>query len=307
MGALATTISPTAGPNPPCPTRPISPLDAPQEGPESELPPNWHWDRLSHRDRRIAWGYCPGRHIASGDTMKQVSLEELAKNPVLLFWDYFQIVTFHLNYRWPIWIFRGHRDAEWPLLPKIDRPAFVDFRTASGASRTLHERRVLDAFKTWARPHLRIQPQSDWEWLALAQHHGLATRLLDWTSNPLAALYFAVEGHNAGNHSAVWCYALKGPSARTTEGPYSIRQVVHFAPPHLSQRIPAQAASFTVHPEGFRWRENMVRLVIEQQSRRSFLDQLAQLNINRATLFPDLDGVAEMINLEYSGPIAEPL
>jgi hypothetical protein len=47
--------------------------------------------------------------------------------------------------------------------------------------------------------------------------------------------------------------------------------------------------------------------VIGQSSRRAFLDQLEELNINRATLFPGLDAIAEMVNLQFSRPFIEPL
>lgn len=56
----------------------------------------------------------------------------------------------------------------------------------------MDEREALQRFKAAARPYLTAVPDSEWDWLALAQHNGLPTRLLDWTTNPLVALYFAV-------------------------------------------------------------------------------------------------------------------
>src|SRR5438045_1336808 len=80
------------------------------------------------------------------------------------------------------WIFRGHAHARWSLIPRVGRPPYQG-----------NEGPLFTSWKRRAVEHLTSHLVSDWDWLAIAQHHGLATRLLDWTTNPLIAAYFSVK------------------------------------------------------------------------------------------------------------------
>jgi FRG domain-containing protein len=189
------------------------------------------------------------------------------------------------------WLFRGQSDLKWNLVPKLGRKPF-DCRD---------ER---DMFRAWKRDSFEIspvKPEDDLEWLAIAQHHGLATRLLDWTFNPLAAAFFATAEPGTGDAAIyAWCHDEFTPQL---DDPLGFEGIIVFQPRSVAQRISRQLAAFTLHgpptlsmEAWFQERHQPLRIIIDSDYRQEMVFELSHYGVNRRNLFPDLDGLAWHLN-----------
>lgn len=192
-------------------------------------------------------------------------------------------------------LFRGVKDISYGLVPKVGRyKKFKDY-TIEGLEK--EERTMLRLFKERAWSTLTNAKSSDWEFLALAQHHGLPTRLLDWTRNPLVAAYFAVEEYHQDD-SLIYAYHHRTfIRIDRNPDPFKVKTISRFIPNHITPRITAQVGLFTVHPHP---REPLVsneiqRLIILNSFRKELKQILYNYGIHRASLFPDLDGISKHI------------
>jgi hypothetical protein len=199
-------------------------------------------------------------------------------------------------------IFRGVRDsAHDALVPAVGRGRRRKMHSFRAAK---YERDLLRAFKRLAFPHLAVDPRNDWEWLCIGRHHGLATRLLDWSHNVLVATFFAVEDDFDQESAIFACVDL--PAAREDESPFGITEVVKFSPSHVTPRVVAQKGIFTVHPEPFLpfVPANLIKAVFPVESRYRLKNDLYRYGICYAALFPDLDGLAAELNWRYGNPLS---
>jgi len=160
------------------------------------------------------------------------------------------------KYRANRWIFRGVDDSKHPLLPAIGRPGT---RKDMDTGRDLpfdedEEISMLARFQREVWPYASTHPGTDlkydWELRALAQHHGLKTRLLDWSESPLIAAFFAVEpaGLVNGKKTDAALYGISCPlviDSSTRKWPDG-RDVVAYLPPHVSPRITVQRQTLGV-------------------------------------------------------------
>jgi hypothetical protein len=192
-----------------------------------------------------------------------------------------------------VWVFRGHASQSFRLIPKVGRAPHT-FRT-----RDQFEASLFKLFKRNAEHYLSRVPTDPWELLAFAQHHGLPTRLLDWSYNPLVALYFAVE-ELPKEDAAI--FALYAPKRSTDEAPggnpFSIEAPARFVPTVVTRRIWVQEGLFTVHANSeepllerphLNWRIEQIHVPAEAKARLRY--ELFRQGVHRASLFPDIEGL----------------
>lgn len=199
------------------------------------------------------------------------------------------LVSYRQNKRW---VFRGHSNATWGLLPKAGRPPYNE----------VDDRKVFESWKRRAIEYVRVPPASDWDWLSIAQHHGLATRLLDWTINPLNAAYFAIR-EECDSDAVVYAVLFHWQAEPDKYHPMEHPVVAVFRPRGVVPRITRQGGFFSIHPKPAFLLESdtdalvdMHRIIIAKEHRTNLLAELSYYGINSATLFPDLDGLSEFVN-----------
>jgi FRG domain len=192
------------------------------------------------------------------------------------------------------------------------------------------ERPLLRHFRKYAARDA-VPVDSTWNWLALAQHHGLPTRLLDWTYSPYVALHFATARARAfAEDGAVWMVDYvrvhelapkplreqldkEGANVFTTEMLAAVAEdfrdlaalgdfVVFVEPPSFDERIVNQYALFSLASRpGASVDESCLRkLVIPAGLKWEIRDKLDQANITERVLFPGLDGLSRWLARYYT-------
>lgn len=215
-----------------------------------------------------------------------------------------------------VW-YRGQSDASWSLLPGQLRQ-----------KNRMSEASLLARFKQSAALLTVAKPNNSFDWVFLMQHYGVPTRLLDWSENPLVALYFAVENKDKKTDAAIW---MLRPNKLNTHAHINDKDEPAYIPSfdddevqgystervridkrmqlypiatiatRNNPRIQAQLGTFTIHHndatpvekvgDGSHCRCVVVPFVHKEKIR----DELSLLGINRFSLFPEIASISETL------------
>lgn len=221
--------------------------------------------------------------------------------------------------------FRGVSNKTHQLAPSIYRNYFYPAL----------EENLQTKFKSRALPFLKNRPvENYWEWLFLMQHHGVPTRLLDWSSSALVALGFAIifRDSSINEDAAIWCLnpmklnettrviltsldkipdistnlnaqaSYKFDAAARAEYPLAITGPIN------NERIAAQKGTFTLFPNSdmFNLEDKLeahnflTLLIIKKETIETLKDQLYYLGMTESSIYPDLNNLALEIKRELT-------
>ncbi|MBA3314891.1 MAG: FRG domain-containing protein [Planctomycetaceae bacterium] len=228
-----------------------------------------------------------------------------------------------------LFFFRGHADSMWKCKPAIAREPFTLDAIYDGTPRPSRDNAEWVLFSRFRAMSAALEPlcvasvprvEADWRRVVLAQHHELPTRLLDWTTKSLVALYFAVQARGRGvaeTDSVVVAASRLRPQVfsvyalaemnRTPPcySPENGEDVGFFWAPDIHQRVTLQGSVLSIGRKPTQEIDVEGRFKISKKYRRTIRDELYHLGIHEASLFPDLDGIARSLVAESKmwGPL----
>ena len=209
-------------------------------------------------------------------------------------------------------IFRGVSNCEHELIPSLGRKYNNgDINTKETRDFILiEEQNMMRMFRTESFQFHKDTSLPELELMAMAQHHGLKTRLLDWTRGGLVALYFACIS-DFDKDGCVYMFTNDRPSPlqwldgrRILEvDPYKLDKSFFFTPLHSTPRITAQQGILLVFKDPFQEfkHSQLVKFIIPSTAKEYAIDVLSMLGITPSTIFPDLEGTAKWINWRKFG------
>jgi hypothetical protein len=204
--------------------------------------------------------------------------------------------------------FRGQGSSLWPLQSSFDR-WYSSAANVKGLSKKDAAERFLTLFREESS---RLSPDpglaaSQDQLLALAQHYGLPTRLLDWTESPYVAAFFAFSGiasaPDSGNLVAIWCLDV---TSRIWGEEQGLTLLSGTSP--YNERLKSQLGKFTLLQSPFDTVEDHVaqcdktggtlrKVTLPASEARAALSDLDFMGINYSSIYPGLDGSARAARL----------
>lgn len=223
------------------------------------------------------------------------------------FFDFLEIVDKSKTNKTDLVLYRGQSEKK-ALIPSIarDNPKI---------NTTSLEKEMLSELQRRSNTMIEGQQFDVWDWLVYAQHFGMKTRLLDWTSNPLTALWFACINENKiGQDSVIYIFQnaenfLLDKSNELT--PFNQEKTRVLKPILNNERIIAQSGWFTAHKFSEQTKSfvdlrrntdihhSITEVEIPSGTKISILESLNVFGINYQTLFPDVNGICKQMNWEF--------